>query len=147
MAMVRQTTNLKWNMRTMLRIMSVAILVAGLASAGVIYWSAANSPDESGYEIIGGFVYPGGGEYNKKYIHDLQLYGGNAAMLSDQFMRWFNGLWHGTQLAYTIAIIAIVLSFVVFVVANNISLQVQSDLPGSDADASSNPHSSVSNNR
>ncbi len=108
-------------LRTWLYLASAAILLVGLVSAVLIYWEAVNDPaDESGYEVIGGFVYPGGGAYNKKYIHDLQLYGGNAAMLGDRFTRWFNGLWHGTSLSYTVAVIACLLAFVVFVAANNV---------------------------
>ncbi len=115
------------NLRTWLRLLSFAILVVGVVSAGLIYWSAVNAPADSDYEIQGGFMYPGGG-YDKKYVHDLQLYGGSAAVLSDQFMRWFNGLWHGTQLAYTVAIITIALSFVLFVIANNVSNCTESNI-------------------
>ncbi len=122
------------NLRTWLRIASLAILVTGAVSAVLIYWSAAN-PEDSSYEIVGGMVYPGGG-YDKKYLHDLQLYGGSAAVLSDQFLRWFNGLWHGTSLAYTVAVITVVLSFVLFVVANNISTRPQTDIPPDDSDVS-----------
>ncbi len=108
-------------LRRYLYITSAAILLAGLVSAILIYRAAVNeSSDDSSYEIVGGFMYPGGGAYNKKYVHDLQVYGGNAAMLADRFMRWFAGLWHGTSLAYTVACIAFLLSFVVFVVANNV---------------------------
>ncbi len=116
------------NIRTWLRLISFAILVIGAVSAVAIYWSATNAPEDSAYEILGGNVYPGGG-YDKKYVHDLQLYGGSAAVLSDQFMRWFNGLWHGTQLAYTVASISVLVAFVMFVVANNVSNRTGSDLP------------------
>ena len=108
-------------LRTYLYITSAAILLVGLVSAVLIYWAAVNqSSDDSGYEIVGGFMYPGGGAYNKKYVHELQVYGGNAAMLADRFMRWFAGLWHGTSLAYIVAGSAFLLSFVVYVVANNV---------------------------
>ncbi len=123
------------DIRTRLRLISFAILAIGAVSAVAIYWSAANAPEDSGYEILGENIYPGGG-YDKKYVHDLQLYGGSAAVLSDQFMRWFNGLWHGTQLAYTVAVIAVVLSFVTFVVANNISPQSHSNFSDDNPDAS-----------
>jgi hypothetical protein len=107
--------------RTLLYITSAGILLVGLASAALIYLAAMNDTSDSTYEIVGGFVYPGGGAYNKKYVHDLQLYGGNAAMLGDQFTRWFSGLWHGTSLAYTVACIAFLLAFGFFVAGNNAS--------------------------
>ncbi len=108
-------------LRTWLYFTSAAILAAGIVSSILIYLVAANDDTaDSDYEVIGGFVYPGGGAYNKKYIHDLQVYGGNAAMLADRFTRWFNGLWHGTSLAYTVAVITLLVSFIVFVAARNV---------------------------
>lgn len=116
-------------LRTWLYVTSAGILLAGIVSAVLIYVAAMNNPaEDSGYEVIGGFVYPAGGVNNKKYIHDLQLYGGNAAMLGDRFMRWFAGLWHGTSLSYTVACIAFLMSFVVFVVANNVSICSKSEV-------------------
>ncbi len=119
-------------LRKWLYLISASILVIGAVSSVLIYWAAANEESaDSGYEIIGGFVYPGGGAYNKKYMHDLQLYGGNAAMLADRFNRWFFGLWHGTTLAYTVAVIALLLAFGFFVAARN-AQHFQSDALGSD---------------
>ena len=125
-------------LRTWLYWTSAGILLAGIVSAVLIYVAAMNNPaEDSGYEVIGGFVYPAGGANNKKYIHDLQLYGGNAAMLGDRFMRWFAGLWHGTSLSYTVACIAFLMSFVVFIVANNVSTYPESEaLCEGDADKS-----------
>ncbi len=117
-------------LRKWLYLASAAVLVIGVVSSVLIYLAAANEEaSDSGYEIIGGFVYPGGGAYNKKYIHDLQLYGGNAAMLADRFNRWFFGLWHGTTLAYTVVVIAVFLSLVLFILARN-AQHLQSDTPG-----------------
>ncbi len=113
--------------RTVLYFTSAGILLVGLASAVLIYLAAMNDTSDSTYDIVGGFVYPGGGAYNKKYVHDLQLYGGNAAMLGDQFTRWFAGLWRGTSLAYTVACIAFVLAFVFYVAGNNSSGCPKSD--------------------
>lgn len=115
------------NLRTSLYILSALILLVGAAGAIIIYRSALNdSSSDTGYQVIGGFIYPGPEESSKRYTHDLQLYGGNAAVLADGFMRWFTGLWHGTSLAYTVACIALFLSFVVFVVANNVPYGVPS---------------------
>ncbi len=117
-------------LRTWLYVASVVILLAGLTGAVLIYLAAvSNSADDSSYEIVGGFVYPGGGGYTKKYVHDLQLYGGSAAMLADQFTRWFSGLWRGKSLSYTVAAIAFLLSFGVFVAANNVPVCKKSDIP------------------
>jgi hypothetical protein len=112
---------MKWkiaNQRTGLCLIGAFILLVGLGSAAFIYQVATNdSSSASGYEVIGGFIYPSSGENSKKYMHDLELYGGKAAVLADEFMRWFAGLWHGTSLAYTVACITIIISLGVFLVA------------------------------
>lgn len=109
------------SLRTGLYLISGSILLVGLCSAILIYRAASNDSDsEPGYEVIGGFIYPSQGENSKKYIHDLQVYGGSAAVLADEFMRWFSGLWHGKSLSYTVTVITLFLSFVSFVVANNV---------------------------
>ena len=120
-------------LRTCLYLTSAVILLVGLISSVLIYRAAINdSSSDSSYEIVGGYVYPGGGGYTKKYIHDLQLYGGNAAVLTDEFMRWFTGLWHGKKLSFTVTGIAFVLSLGVLVVANNVQSSPQSDNPRKD---------------
>jgi hypothetical protein len=125
---------MKWkniNLRKGLYFLSALILLAGAAGAALIYRAAMNdSAGGAGYEVIGGYIYPGPSENSKRYIHDLQLYGGNAAVLADGFMRWFGGLWHGTSLAYTVAFIALFLSFVVFVVANNVPSRSSTGVTG-----------------
>jgi hypothetical protein len=109
-------------LRTILSLASVILLLVGLSSAIMIYRVAMNdSTRDSNYEFIGGFVYPGEGGYTKRYVHDLQLYGGNAAVLSDKFMRWFTGLWQGESLAYAIAFITVALSLMLFLIARRTS--------------------------
>ena len=105
-------------LRKFLYIGSAVILLVGLSSSMLIYRAAMNdATSDARYEFTGGFVYPGEGGYTKKYVHDLQLYGGNAAVLADEFMRWFNGLWRGESLAYTVGCITIALSFLLFLIA------------------------------
>ncbi len=107
-------------LRKFLYLSSAVILLVGLSSSIVIYRATMNdSTTDSSYEFIGGFVYPGEGGYTKKYVHDLQLYGGNAAVLADEFMRWFAGLWQGESLAYTVGFITVALSFVLFLIARS----------------------------
>lgn len=107
---------------------SAVILFVGLGSAAMIYRAAMNNPNsESGYEVLDGFVYSTDGN-SKKYMHDLQLYGGSAAVLADEFMHWFAGLWHGETLAYTVACIAIFISLTIFFVAHKLPILMQSDV-------------------
>jgi hypothetical protein len=60
-------------------------------------------------------------------MHDLELYGGKANVLANDFMRWFVGLWHGKSLAFTIACITILISFGFVFVANRLSSHLDSD--------------------
>jgi hypothetical protein len=77
-----------------LQIISVAILIAGLATAIGIYVSAARSTDDMvAYEI----------EHSKQYQRTLELYGGKANVIAVELTQWFDSLWHGTRLAYTVA--------------------------------------------
>jgi hypothetical protein len=125
-------------LQKILYLSSAVILLVGLSTSIMIYRAAMNdSTGDSNYEFIGGFVYPGEGGYTKKYVHDLQLYGGNAAVLADEFMRWFNGLWRGESLAYTVGFITVALSLVLFLIARSASSGIASnppDLTGRDRD-------------
>jgi len=110
------------NLQTVLYLSAAAILVAGLAGSLFIYLTAENNPGgDQGYEIVGGYVYSSGSANTKKYTHDLELYGGKAAVLAEQFSRWFRGLWHGRSLAFTVACVAMLLSSGIFLAARYLS--------------------------
>jgi hypothetical protein len=101
-----------------LYLIAAIILVLGLGSAIMIYLTAENASDSVlGYEP----------ENSKMYLHDLELYGGKANVLANDFMRWFAGLWHGTSLAFTIACITLFISFWVCFVANRLPSHSKSD--------------------
>jgi hypothetical protein len=95
------------------------ILLVGLGSAALIYLTTENDSDS-------GLVY----NDSKMYIHDLELYGGKANMLADEFRQWFVGLWHGKSLAFTVACISIFVSFGFFFVANHLPSDLKSDVRG-----------------
>jgi hypothetical protein len=79
-----------------IRAVTRAVLFAGFASAAVIY--AVNArPGAGDYEL----------ERTKMYRHDLEVYGGRANVLADDFREWFAGLWHGRNLAYTVAVLTV----------------------------------------
>jgi hypothetical protein len=95
---------MKWKLidrQTRLRIISTTIAIAGLSSAILVYFSAGQVPGNPfGYEP----------EDTKQYLHDMEVYGGKANVLAADFRHWFNGLWHGKSLAFTLAFIAVLLA-------------------------------------
>jgi hypothetical protein len=74
-----------------------AVLLAGLIAAALIYATAA-PPDDAitRYSAV-----------DPRYQIELQRIGGNMAVLMAQLHQWFDGLWHGTALAYTVAVLGI----------------------------------------
>ena len=105
-------------MRVFLNIISTVILLVGLSTAIFIYWAADNEPSGTlGYQIIGGTVYRIMPENSKIYRHDLEVFGGKAAVLADDLRRWFIGLWQGKSLAYTIALLTFLVSLTGFAIA------------------------------
>jgi len=76
-----------------------AILILGIAAAVVIYLTAQPPPvNPLGYDPLD----------TKKYLHDLEVYGGKANVLAAEFREWFDGLWHGKRLAFTVAVLTVI---------------------------------------
>ena len=84
--------------RTRLRLGALVVLAVGLASALGIYLAAAD--DAGGAEVYEMRI-------SKPYVHQLERFGGKAAVMFDQLNRWFAGLWEGRQLGITVACITI----------------------------------------
>lgn len=84
-----------WQKR--LYLAGVAALVIGVILAVIIY--ATTPPPDSAvsmYSIA-----------DPRYQIELQRIGGNAAVLAAQIHQWFDSLWHGTALAWTVAVLGI----------------------------------------
>ena len=94
--------------RTRLRLGALVILALGLASALGIYLAANDAPASAALAEMHG---------SKPYVHQLERFGGKAAVMFDQFNRWFAGLWEGRQLGITVAWITIVVAGVMLLVA------------------------------
>jgi hypothetical protein len=78
------------------------ILVIGFAGAAAAYVFAVARPANPLAEQL----------ESKKYLHDLEVFGGKANVLAAQFRDWFAGLWSGTNLAWTIAVLTILTALV-----------------------------------
>jgi hypothetical protein len=78
------------------------ILIAGLGVASGIYFTTDYVTDDTPLELTP--------EYSRKYARSLELIGGKANLDAVEFMTWFNGLWQGKNLAFTVAAIALIVS-------------------------------------
>ncbi len=115
--------------RRYLNFIGAIILLIGSGSAILIYQTArGDSSGVLGYEDSGGSVYPVMPEDSKQYLRGLELYGGTANVLADEFRRWFAGLWHGKSLAFTVACITILISSGVFYAASRLPSRSKSDV-------------------
>ena len=95
----------------------VVILVAGLASAALIYFLAPEDPSaEAARTIASGRAY----EYN------IERVGGKAAVYASRFNQWLGGLWHGKALARTVAVLSVAVALLCFVLARMVAARVPS---------------------
>jgi hypothetical protein len=100
------------NRRIRLQIAGWLILAAGLGSAAAIYFTAEEEPALSTSYVV--VIDP---TVTKTYVRELRRFGGQAAVLFDEFNRWFAGLWHGKALGITIGWISVAAAVVIFWIA------------------------------
>lgn len=94
------------NRKKRVNIAAGIILSVGLLGSAIIYLTAKNEPDaETAYQFKQ--------EDSKRYVHDLEMFGGKANVVASNFRRWFEGLWAGKELASTVAWITVI-TFVAF---------------------------------
>ena len=76
------------------RAFTAGILGAGFAAAIAIYAAAgASGENPLGYDPL----------QDKKYLHQLEEFGGKANVIAAEFEDWFASLWHGRRFAFTVA--------------------------------------------
>jgi hypothetical protein len=91
-----------------LRRLGKAILAAGFVSAVIIFFAAGPEPENPlGYDPMD----------TKTYLHDLEVYGGTANVLAAQFSEWFVELWHGRNLAFTVAVLTVLAALAIRFIA------------------------------
>src|SRR5437660_8886617 len=112
---------MKWSLLTpeaRVRVGTLAILAVGLATAVVIYLTAQPPPENPlGYDPLD----------TKKYLHDLEVYGGTANVLATEFREWFASLWHGKRLGVTVAVITVIAAFAFRFFATRLPLDPEPD--------------------
>ena len=96
-------------MRKQLLLAAVAVLLIGLGAAAAIYFTAEDEPELSTSYVV--VIDP---TVTKTYVRELRRFGGKAAVLFDEFNRWFAARWHGKALGITVAWIAIAIAALLF---------------------------------
>ncbi len=111
-----------------LHLVCLVILVAGVCGAMLIYRFATDVPDDSvGYVVVNGTVYPVAASDSKNYQREVERFGGKAALVFDEFDRWFAQLWSGKALARTVAWISILLSLGIYLFAMSLQPDARPD--------------------
>ncbi len=88
---------------------AIAVFVFGMASAALIYAFVEEAqPEAIGYIVVDGLKYPIEPGQSKRYVRELERFGGKASVVFDEFGRWFAALWEGRNLALTIGLLSIV---------------------------------------
>ena len=109
---------LEYKQRVLL-LLSKIILLVGLGSAVAIYVSAEEAETSFGYEVRDGSLYAN--IPTKRFVHDLKMFGGEAAVMANDLRMWFLGLWQGKTLAYTVATLTIITAGIVYLLSVNLS--------------------------
>jgi hypothetical protein len=100
-----------------LRLSSWIILTAGLITAAAIFiFTTPEATDNLANPLL-----------SKKYVHDLEVYGGRANVIQDEFVRWLEGLWYGRQLAGTTAFLTGFVFLIMRFIASPFRLNTPSD--------------------
>ena len=88
-----------------LRFAAVMILIVGLGGSMIIYLNAEpTSLHPLGYDPL----------TTKKYLREMELYGGKINVLATRAREWFEGLWQGTSLACTVAVLSVSLALLLW---------------------------------
>lgn len=79
------------------RVIAITIALLGFGSALVIFLTAP--PDEPAeWDPM----------QSKLYLRQLEIIGGKSAVFGAELQQWFSSLWHGENLAFTVAFLTLV---------------------------------------
>jgi hypothetical protein len=88
---------------------ALGVFLAGMAASVGIYATAKPPPPNP-------FGYDSG---EKAYLRQMEVIGGKANVLAAELREWFDGLWHGKNLAYTTAAFTVLVSLVLWLFATH----------------------------
>jgi hypothetical protein len=92
-----------------LRLISYVVFGVGVSISVMIYITArAPMQNPLGYDPLD----------TKKYLRELELYGGKSNIMAAELMEWLVRLWQGKNLSYTIACITLIISIILWFVGS-----------------------------
>lgn len=97
-------------------IITAAILLVGFGTAVAIYLTAGEAQVDPFAEF----------ENSKKFAYELERMGGKAAIAANGLNKWFAGLWQGETLAYTVAVITIIIAAGYYFIATSLEEETRS---------------------
>jgi hypothetical protein len=95
------------------RVVVAATILAGWGSSLVIYLTASEAAVDPMAEF----------EQSKKFSYELERMGGKAALAANDFNKWFAGLWQGETLAFTVAVITIIIAAGYYFIATGLAAE------------------------
>jgi hypothetical protein len=111
-----------------LRWLASGIFLLGIGLAVVLYVTAASpSPHPLGYDPF----------TSKKYVRELELYGGKINVLGVELHQWLASLWRGKALAYIIVVLTLMLSALLWFIGSRAASlrETQAETPQTPSDA------------
>jgi hypothetical protein len=117
---------------TRLRIAAGVIAVVGLLAAVTIYATASDVASANGvrFDFVNGQPFVIKPQESAHDQRELQRLGGTAAVMTLRFSRWFDSLWRGRRLAYTVATLSIVVALGCWYVAGLMAEDVDPSAEG-----------------
>ena len=100
-----RSETVKEALRPRQKVVPLGILAGGVISALIIFVTAGR-PIERGGERP---------EDSKRYVRQMEVYGGRANVLASELRDWFGTLWHGRRLAFSVLCVSVLLAAVTFV--------------------------------
>ncbi|MGA7777742.1 MAG: hypothetical protein WCA85_08510 [Paraburkholderia sp.] len=106
------------SLQARLYLASAFFLIAGLISAVIIY-ATAPAPDSAAqfYGIAN----------SPQYQQQLEMIGGTGEVVLAEFHQWFDSLWHGKPLAYTVAVLCTAVAAACFLAGHFLFFETRQD--------------------
>lgn len=102
-----------WDRLARRRALALVVLAAGLAGAAWVYAAALEAEAQDNPQGYSSALLMSP-EYSKKFLRDLEVYGGKANVLMFKFRAWLEGLFQGRSLAYVMAGLSLLISAALF---------------------------------